>query len=191
MPNRILLIFLVVLVGCGLCGCERKGKNRTHLSEQVEFSGADISAEGRKLVDFYLEDIRDGKEVSRRMFADRVLLVAYVASWCPLCREEMLDLQELRKSLPTTDFAALGVASAEEDLAEIKVIVKQLNLSYPMVMNNPELEKSFGTVSTVPVAFLVDRHGLIRMKYLSHLDIPVVKKDIENLLQVENDKTDK
>jgi len=182
MPNRILLIFFVVMVGSGLCGCERKVRNQTHLPNQTEFSGVDISAEGRKLQDFYLEDIRDGKEVSRGMFVDRVLLVAFVASWCPLCREEMLDLQELRKFLPENDFSALGVASTEEDLDEIKVIVKQLNLSYPMVVNDPELEKSFGSVSTVPVAFLVDRQGLIRKKYLSHLDISVVKADIESLL---------
>jgi peroxiredoxin len=182
MRNRILLIILVLLAGLVLGACERQKKNHSHLSGKVEFSGSDISAEGRTLPEFILPDIRDGREIRRDSYVGRVVLVGFLSPLCPLCRKEMGELQKIQEDFSATGFAVLGMMDEEDDQIEMKEVMEKGKYNFSMVVADQPLMKAFGAITDLPVAFLVDRHGLIRQKYLAHLDIEVVRKDIEQLL---------
>jgi thiol-disulfide isomerase/thioredoxin len=185
MRNRILLIILLLLAGQALCACQRQNKNQGHHFDKVEFSGSDISAEGRTLPEFILPNIRDGREIKRDSFVGRVVLVDVLSPFCPLCRKEMGDLQKIQDDFPATGFAVLGMMNEEDDQSEMKLLMEEGKYSYPMVVADQPLKKAFGNIIDVPVAFLVDRQGLILKKYIAHLDFQVVRKDIERLLALE------
>ncbi len=183
MRYRILLIALFFLAGALISGCDRQeAKGPHHFSEELGFSGIDVSAAGMTLPEFILPNVRDNREIKSSSYAGRILLVAFVSTWCPKCREEMSELQKIQGELPDSDFAVLGMVPEEDDQGEMKVIMDKMNLTYPMVVADEVVKKAFGSITDVPVAFLIDRQGLIRMKYLNHLDLPQLHKDIEELI---------
>ncbi len=181
MRNLCLLIIIFLLVGLGIGGCERRNKNQAHPSDKDQFSGIDISAEGRTLPKFILPDIRDGREIRSDSYIGRVVLVDFLSPLCPVCRKEMGELQKMQEDFPAASFAVLGMMSAEDDQAQMKVVMEKGKFTFPMIVVDKALQKAFGTKINMPIAFLVDRQGVIRKKYLNHLDIEVVRKDIEQL----------
>jgi peroxiredoxin len=131
--------------------------------------------------DFNLKAVQDGKEYSLSQFKGKVVLVNFFTFFCGPCREEMPHLSQIYQELKGQGFQALGIGlSSTPD--QLKQIVTQLNLAYPVLEGNDAVSKAYGGVELVPLTFIIDKQGNIAHKVLGARSKGDFEKMIKPLL---------
>ena len=110
--------------------------------------------------DFKLKAVQDGTEYSLSQFKGKVVLINFFTFFCGPCREEMPHLSQIYQELKGQGFQTLGIGlSSTPD--QLKQIVTQLNLAYPVLEGNDAVSKAYGGVELVPLTFIIDKQGNI------------------------------
>jgi len=115
--------------------------------------------------DFTLKDVQDGKEYKLSQFQGKVVLINFFTFFCGPCRQEMPHLNEIYQELKGKGFQILGIGLSSTP-EQLKQIVTQLHLSYPVLEGNDAASKAYGGVELVPLTFIIDRQGNIVQKVL-------------------------
>jgi peroxiredoxin len=105
----------------------------------------------------------DGETVTLAALRGKVVLLNFWATWCPPCKAEMPDLNNLhRKYAAEHDFVVLGV-DFEEDAETVQPFLQQYRLIFPVVLDRDGrvTTKLFG-VRPLPTTFIIDREGFVR-----------------------------
>lgn len=99
-----------------------------------------------------------GEEVSLAALQGRVVLVNFWASWCAECRPEMPMFERLHRDFATQGLTVLGI-NFREDMPRIQGYAKELNLTFPLLLDpGGEIFRSYGVIG-LPTTFLVGRDG--------------------------------
>jgi len=99
----------------------------------------------------------DGRPVSRKDLAGRVVLVEFWATWCPPCRGTLAWLGELQKR-HAGDLVVLAIAVESEE-KDVRLIEAEMGLPLRWAVGTPEVARAFGDVSAVPTLLVFDRAG--------------------------------
>ena len=73
--------------------------------------------------------------------------------------------------------------SMDDSPDPVRTFHEQFHINYPIVMGTPEIGSAYGGVLGLPIAFLIDRNGIIQVKHMGATDAAVFEKDITTLLQ--------
>ena len=131
--------------------------------------------------DFTLKAVQDGKDYSLSQFKGKVVLINFFTFFCGPCRQEMPHLSQIYQELQGQGFQALGIGlSSTPD--QLKQIVTQLNLAYPVLEGNDGVSKAYGGVELVPLTFIIDKQGKIAHKVLGTRSKEEFEKMIKPLL---------
>ena len=125
------------------------------------------SAPARTAHDFTLADINPASPTHGRqlvlseLYAERGLVLQFVASWCPPCRDELPDVQALHAA----GHPVALVAADEYGFTEgILIVAQRAGLTTPLLFAGTEraaeLELHYGH-ETLPTTYLIDRQGSI------------------------------
>jgi peroxiredoxin len=112
--------------------------------------------------DFELADLQG----HRHRLADsrgRVLVLAFWASWCIPCREELPSLQRAAAQLRDRDVVILGV-NLGEDPETVRRFAQQQALSLPLLLDTESRVATAWQVRGLPTAFVVDRDGRVVLR---------------------------
>uniref|UniRef100_A0A7V4G7S4 TlpA family protein disulfide reductase n=1 Tax=Desulfobacca acetoxidans TaxID=60893 RepID=A0A7V4G7S4_9BACT len=131
--------------------------------------------------DFTLPDVVDGKEYSLSQLKGKVVLINFITFFCGPCREEMPDLDKLHQELKDKGFMVVGIGLSS-DPTQLRFLVKQLNLHYPLLAGTDAVGKAYGNVEVVPTTFIVDRQGNIKHKITGALTKDAFLKLVQPLL---------
>jgi peroxiredoxin len=130
---------------------------------------------------FNLKAVQDGTGYSLSQFKGKVVLVNFFTFFCGPCREEMPHLSQIHQELKGQGFQVLGIGlSSTTD--QLKQIVTQLNLAYPVLEGNDAVSKDYGGVELVPLTFIIDKQGNIAHKVLGARSKADFEKMIKPLL---------
>jgi peroxiredoxin len=110
--------------------------------------------------DFAVPDLA-GQAVRLSAFRGRVVLVNLWTTWCPPCREEMPSMERLYQRLRDRGFALLAVSQDEGGAAVVEPFVRQLGLTFPILVDPEQQVGGRFHVWGYPESFLVDREGRI------------------------------
>jgi thiol-disulfide isomerase/thioredoxin len=100
----------------------------------------------------------EARPVSMADLRGKVRVVNFWASWCLECRPEMPVLERLHRELAPRGLAVVGV-NAREAPEAVRRYAKDLELTFPIVLDQDgQINAAYGVVG-LPTTFLVGRDG--------------------------------
>ncbi|HJT70349.1 MAG TPA: TlpA disulfide reductase family protein [Terriglobales bacterium] len=155
---------LAVVLACAACfmlaGCYSRSKP----------TDINISAP-----DFTIKDA--DHSVSLDQFRGKIVVLNFWATWCAPCIEEMPSLVGLQKKFQGTDVTVLAV-SVDDDSDDYHKFLKDYNINLLTVRESGQktntgviapVSSRYGTYK-VPETYIIDRHGVIRRKFIGAID---------------------
>jgi len=112
--------------------------------------------ERRQHADFTLTDI-EGKSWTLGALRGKVVLVNFWATWCPPCRKEMPDLENLYGRFKDRGFVILAIS--DEDATKVKPFIAQRGITYPILLDPGRKVNDLFVVAGIPKSFVYDRSG--------------------------------
>jgi peroxiredoxin len=131
--------------------------------------------------DFTLKDVLTGKEYTLSQFRGKVVVLNFFTFFCGPCREEMPDLSKIYTQLKGKGLQTLGIALSS-DPTQIRFLVKQLGLQYPVLIGNDKVSNAYGSISVVPTTVIIDKQGNIAQRIEGTRNKATFLKLIEPLL---------
>jgi len=123
----------------------------------------------------------DGKNVSLKDFANKVIVVDFWATWCAPCREEIPHLNKLYENYRGKGLVVVGISMDTEEAEVVKQFAKEFRMEYPVVMADENVQQDFGGVLGLPTTFIIDRKGNIVKKYTGYQ--PGMIGDMEQIIK--------
>ena len=187
MKNRIFTI-IMILVLLGVTGC---GSNAEAVQDRTDDSGSaeDIDNYGG-LMDAVPDDVPDediqaetltddealgedrealldlnGNSIALSDFLGQIVVLNFWASWCPPCRQEMPELNELDKELKESGDAVLITVNMTDGQRETvdtaRQFINENGLGFTVLFDDQGLLSYQFNVSAIPQTFILDRDGNI------------------------------
>jgi thiol-disulfide isomerase/thioredoxin len=172
-PKTLLGILVVVALGVGGFMAARY----TQRVGQELTSGSAATDGGKPRVRFAknptpIPDLRmttlDGRTITNRDFAGKVVLVNFWATWCAPCRAEIPDLVKLQERY-RDHLIIIGVVSEDGPAAMVAKFAAEFKMNYPIVMETPQLTAAFPGIYALPTTFVVGPDLKIMKKHLGQV----------------------
>jgi cytochrome c biogenesis protein CcmG/thiol:disulfide interchange protein DsbE len=136
---------------------------------------------GKPAPDFSLKDVLQGKDYSLSQFKGKVVMINFFTFFCGPCRDEMPDLNKINNELKGRGLQTLGIALSS-DPTQIRFLVKQLGLEYPVLIGTDKVSEDYGSISVVPTTVIIDKEGNVAQRIEGTRKKEVFQKMIEPLL---------
>ncbi len=149
----------------------------------VEPAGA---ATAQPRVNFLAPDLSlatlDGKKISLDDLRGQVVLVNFWATWCPPCRAEMPEIENVYEKYRAQGFTVLAVNVAEDE-PTITPFIKQYNLTFPILLDRDTFAAKRFLVAGLPTTFFIGRDGVIRATNLGAMNRAYIEAQLALLLE--------
>jgi len=130
------------------------------------FSAMAVPAAGETTLDTALADlpVLRGASPAPDTFDDRVVLVAFFASWCPPCKQEFPHLNTVQEAYREAGLRviAINVFETHDGLstpAKLEAFLDETNPVFPILKGDAETRRVFGDLDRIPTMFLFTRDG--------------------------------
>ena len=123
----------------------------------------------QKLAEDFTLPLVGGDKLRLSAQRGKVVLINFWATWCPPCREEMPTLERLAQARQEA-IQVLGVNLDTVNPAKVRAFVRELGISFPILLD-PDLGvgKAY-RVRGLPTSFVVDRDGVVRFREVGYRD---------------------
>ena len=136
---------------------------------------------GKPAPGFTLKDVLQGKEYSLSQFKGKVVVINFFTFFCGPCRDEMPDLNKINNELKGKGLQTLGIALSSNP-TQIRFLVKQLGLEYPVLIGNDKVSDAYGSIAVVPTTVIIDKEGNVAQRIEGTRKKEVFLKLIQPLL---------
>jgi peroxiredoxin len=107
----------------------------------------------------------DGQNVTLSSYRGKIVLLAFWASWCPRCIEELTFLQGIYKMSPDITVLAINQESQNISRAHIERIrktLKESKIDFPVLIDrNLDAWNTF-CINALPTSIILDPKGTVR-----------------------------
>lgn len=129
--------------------------------------------------DFNLETL-DGGKIQLEDLKGKPTIVNFFASWCPPCRNEIPDFNEVYEKYGK-DVNFIGINLQEEN-ETVKTMVEELNIKYTIALDKTgEIAHNYN-VSAIPTTVFFNSEGEIQMIYpgmMTKVKLEEIIKDLK------------
>ena len=122
-----------------------------------------------------------GHEFDLDAMRGKAVLVAFWATWCGPCLEEMPALEKYYREHKADGFQMIAL-SVDKPVNRAKAFKVLAKLSFPGAMVSDASRNGFGTPEAVPVSYVVDARGIVRDKFIA-LDASLLDEVVTPLLK--------
>ena len=102
----------------------------------------------------------EGQQISFRNFQEEYVFLSFWATWCPPCRAEMPNIQNLYHEF-SGDVKFVLVSNEENDVLSGYLAQNGLDIPVYRMIQNPPEKLPF---SSIPTTYLLDRNGRIMVR---------------------------
>lgn len=107
--------------------------------------------------DFSFPDLR-GKARKLSELKGKVVLLAFFATWCPLCNEEMPKLNRVHEIFKERGLTVLGVSIDRAPSSFVSQWAENKKLVFPILHDQAYSARRSHNVRFVPTIYVLDRH---------------------------------
>jgi peroxiredoxin len=136
--------------------------------------------QGKANLDFKLKDM-NGATVNLADYKGKVVLLNFWATWCGPCKVEIPEFVRAYEANKDKGFVVVGV-SIDDTPEQLQAFAKQYKISYPMLLNQENVEEAYGPIYGVPVSFFIARDGLICRKQMGGVSHEMLEQELKSLL---------
>ena len=133
--------------------------------------------------DFRLDTL-DHKRFYLNQHREKVVLLVFWATWCSICKAEMIALKPLRQIPYSENLVIASVCTDPENINDVQEIVKNLDIDYAVLLDREAKVFHKYKLSAVPTTIVIDQMGnisLVREGYSSAI-MKQIKTKVADLL---------
>ena len=127
-----------------------------------------VTSRAAPATDFTLKDYIHGQDYTLSQFRGKVVIIIFFTFFSKYSREEMADLNKIYHEYQGKGLQTLGITLPGENPAQypaqIRFLVKELGLDYPVLIGNDKVSEAYGSVQKVPTTFIIDKAGNVAHK---------------------------
>jgi thiol-disulfide isomerase/thioredoxin len=146
-------------------------------------STADNSNEGKINLmgdyDFNLEDL-SGNKVALSGLSGKKVFLNFWATWCPPCKAEMPDIEELYQETKESDLVIIAV-NVGEDKKTVQDFMDANSYNFTVLLDTDGKVSQLYQVSGIPTSYFVDTEGYLDDGTSGPLSLEAMKKYVNNL----------
>ncbi|ABA89195.1 apocytochrome c disulfide reductase ResA [Syntrophotalea carbinolica DSM 2380] len=150
--GMLLLCFAVVLAG-----------GRRDKQSQGQELGIGLEAPNFKLKN------QAGEVTTLRQYRGQVVVLAFWATWCPACREELPSLAGLHRRMAGQGVMVLGI-NGGESAARVNDFMNRANLDLPVLLDASGEVHGLYQVRQYPTTYIIDRQGKLVERHIGFHD---------------------
>lgn len=113
---------------------------------------------------------QDGKTVSSATLRGRVVVLAFWATWCTPCRQELPQLQKVYEAYqrsPNVSFYAVGGPWGGDTMEKESALAEHLGLKLPLAFDSQGAKQALG-IDGFPTLVVIDREGHVRQVHTGY-----------------------
>lgn len=158
-----LLLSAALLAALVTAGCNRESASGPRSSAASPSGGSNAGpVKVGDAMPEYSAEFLDGKDFTMADQKGKVVLLNVWATWCPPCRAEIPDLQQLHDKYAAQGFSVVGVSVDSDGAAqEVRDFVREKSMTYPVVLDPEGTLATLVDTAVIPTSALVDRDGKI------------------------------
>lgn len=111
-----------------------------------------------------------GGEKALADYRGKVVLLHFWATWCAPCRHEIPQLEVLWRRYRDDGLVVLGVNVDRGNLPAVRQFVRELNLSFPVVLDPKGLVRNQYEIRGLPTTYIISRDGKIIGRIIGERD---------------------
>ncbi len=170
-----------VLAGVALAGIVAGFYLLARHNAQFAMPDANSSQQRPSAPDFSLPNL-SGQQVALSSYKGKVVLLDFWATWCEPCQQEIPEFVNLQHKYQEDGLQIIGV-SMDDGPAPVRDFSRRFKMNYPVVMGSAKTGELYGGVLGLPTAFLIGRDGRIYFKHVGAVDLAVLEREIQNLVE--------
>ncbi|MFW6006784.1 MAG: TlpA family protein disulfide reductase [Bacillota bacterium] len=156
----IILIFLFTPV---ISGEDTQNEEEIKIWEITEVNSSGKPSTGNQAPDFSFRN-NEKDEIKLSDLQGKIIFINFWASWCPPCKQEMPDIQNIYEKYEDKDEIMILTVNIQEEEKVIKNYMSDNDFTFPVLKDMNSLAQSY-YVSNIPTSFFLDKEGIIREKH--------------------------
>jgi len=144
---------------------------------------------GKPVPDVSLPQL-DGGSLSLSALRGKIVLLAFWASWCPRCEEELTFLQGVYKGSPDIVVVAINQESqniSKAHMERIRKSIRDWKIDFPVLVDrNLDAWNAF-CINALPTSVILDKKGIVRFAEANYY-WATQEKLAEVILQIRSEK---
>lgn len=116
---------------------------------------------GEKAPNFVLTNIKGQKVSLYKYLNKKIIVLNFFTTWCGYCRKEIPKLNEIYKEYKNKGIEIIGIDSGE-DKESVKFYAKEMQITYPVLVDEDDEVASLFRVFGVPRTLVIDKKGIIK-----------------------------
>ena len=161
MKKRLFSLLLALIFILSLAACSDDPTEKpTESDEAPAATQTEEDADRIAAYDFTVYD-KDGKEVKLSDMKGKPVVLNFWASWCPPCKAEMPDFDEIAKQYEgKVTFMMVNLTDGQsETLDSAKSFIDSMEYTFPVYFDTTsEAAYAYG-ISSIPTTFFIDAEG--------------------------------
>jgi len=163
--KKLILCICVLAAVSVIFGCGETRAEKTSYGKAPDFSLTNIDNERFKLSDS----------------SGKVIILNFFATWCPPCRKEMPDFNEIAAQY-ADKVKIIGINVGNEDIDRVREFVERNGLKFTIAIDEGKVTALYGPINAIPVTVIIDREFNIYKRYIGLRSKDTFLRDIEELL---------
>jgi len=178
MKKWLLIILVVGMVGWAVYEYLGSSTEDDGMEAQNEAENVGLS-EGQTAPDFLLTTI-DGEETRLSDYRGQRVIVNFWATWCPPCRAEMPDFQELYES-EDVEILAVNLTESEQGMESVQNFIDELALTFPIPMDENTIVSQMYEVQAYPTSYMIDSEGKIQFVARGAINLDIMERELAKM----------
>jgi peroxiredoxin len=184
-PGALRNIVATVLVGAAIAGLvwafDRPGAAASQSVTPTAAATGDPPKVGKPAPDFELTMI-DGTKARLSDYKGKPVWINFWASWCPPCRAENPDIQDLYNAHKDADGLVLLAPAIGEGRDSVAGYMQRADLHYPVGVDSDTQIAADYRVLGIPTHIFVDREGIVREIRVGAMSKKTMEKKLAQII---------